>query len=643
MRRGTVVLVIRAFAVGIFVTCGALQGALGAEERVNVDQGWSDKQRGTWYTTSQGSRLIPLSWIRALEQPGAPLDGTARLFLDPDHIKKFAYLPSDSGKPESLPIGFAIDKQDDRQFSEITKLRWKSPQSKNEPWLGLTCSACHTAELTYQGKRLRIDGGPTLADFQNFMKALNRALVETRDDQNKWDRFASAVLKGVDKASNRALLKSELAKLIVWQLKVEQANETPLEYGYGRLDAFGHIFNKVLLRVEAEDAQPKNPSDAPVSYPFLWNIHQQDKVQWNGIAPNLSISESLDVGALGRNVGEVVGVFGDVKLLPIGPAINGYRSSVNVNNLVLLEQLVSKLRPPAWPDVFPAIDPVKWEAGKNIFNNMNGGCVTCHDVLPRNDIATKVEVKMTPLRGPKAIGTDPWMACNAYTYEALSGVLRNTPKKFVAFSSLPLKENAALADMLGTTVIGILWNKKDEVLDSLGTRINPNIDVFDQHKGPLAFNPNELLAQLLERLHDDTKAERLKHCMTETSPILAYKGRPLTGIWATPPYLHNGSVPTLYDLLLPPDQRPASFSLGTREFDPVKVGYVTEPTADNRPLWPDEIFVFHARDDSGNPIAGNANMGHDYGNAALQPEDRMALIEYMKAIGGHREGSKIVP
>jgi len=243
MRWGTVDLVTRAFAVGIFVTCGTLQCALGAEERVNVDQGWSDKQKGTWYTTSQGSRLIPLSWIRALEQPGLPLDGTARLFLDPDHIKKFGYLPSDSGKPESLPIGFAIDRQDDRQFSEITKRRWKSPQSKNEPWLGLTCSACHTAELTYQGKRLRIDGGPTLADFQRFMKTLNRALVETRDDQNKWNRFASVVLKGVDKESNRALLKGELANLIAWQLKVEQANETPLEYGYGRLDAFGHIFN----------------------------------------------------------------------------------------------------------------------------------------------------------------------------------------------------------------------------------------------------------------------------------------------------------------------------------------------------------------------------------------------------------------
>src|SRR5450631_112903 len=127
------------------------------------------------------------------------------------------------------------------------------------------------------------------------------------------------------------------------------------------------------------------------------------------------------------------------------------------------------------------------------------------------------------------------MACNAYTYEALSGVLHNTPKKFVAFSSLPLKENAALADMLGTSVIGILWNKKDEVLDSLGTRINPNIDVFDQHKGPLAFNPNELLAQLLERLHDDTKAERLKHCMTETSPISSGRHRLICTTGRYPP------------------------------------------------------------------------------------------------------------
>jgi hypothetical protein len=606
-----------------------------ADEFVNLDQGWSIKQKVAWYTRSQGSRLIPLSWFRALEQPGQAPSAGRRMFLDPAYIRTFGYLPSDSG-PGRLPIGFAIDTQDDSNFSEITRLRWKSAQSSRESWVGLNCAACHTAEMTYQGKRLRVEGGPTLADFQRFMKAYRGALVETRDDSGKWNRFASDVLKGADRPSNRAMLKSELGKLIDWQLKVEAANDTPLQYGYGRLDAFGHIFNKVLLRVEASDAQPKNPSDAPVSYPFLWNIHQHDKVQWNGIAPNMRapLSPSLDIGALGRNVGEVIGVFADLKLRPPFLAITGYRSSVRVDNLVYLEQLVSQLKPPAWPDVFPPIDANLWEAGRDLFK---AGCAGCHTPLQRDDLTTRIKAQMTPLGGQKPIGTDPWMACNAYSYEARTGVLELTPEKFIVGSSVPLKDRAAVADMLGTTVVGVLWNKKKDVLDNFGMPVTPDLAVFEQQKALVTIDPNATLQKLLATVHDDTKADRLKRCMSDTSsPILAYKGRPLTGIWATPPYLHNGSVPTLYDLLLPPSERPASFSLGTREFDPSKVGYVTAPAPDGRATWPDDIFVFKTRDDAGQPIQGNLNDGHDYGNAAFKPEERMALIEYMKAIGGRR-------
>src|SRR5207248_7345886 len=75
--------------------------------------------------------------------------------------------------------------------------------------------------------------------------------------------------------------------------------------------------------------------------------------------------------------------------------------------------------------------------------------------------------------------------------------------------------------------------------------------------------------------------------------LLSYKARSLNGIWATAPYLHNGSVPTLYDLLLPPnpedaknpsaavecrpvpagvEYRPCKFMVGSRELDPEKVG-----------------------------------------------------------------------
>ena len=56
-------------------------------------------------------------------------------------------------------------------------------------------------------------------------------------------------------------------------------------------------------------------------------------------------------------------------------------------------------------------------------------------------------------------------------------------------------------------------------------------------------------------------------------PYGPYAARPLYGIWAAAPYLHNGSVPTLHDLLLPPEQRPKTFALGGREYDPVKLGF----------------------------------------------------------------------
>ena len=55
-----------------------------------------------------------------------------------------------------------------------------------------------------------------------------------------------------------------------------------------------------------------------------------------------------------------------------------------------------------------------------------------------------------------------------------------------------------------------------------------------------------------------------------------YKGRPLDGIWATAPYLHNGSVANLDDLLKPAAQRASSFTVGNRSFDPVHGGFVTD-------------------------------------------------------------------
>jgi hypothetical protein len=101
-------------------------------------------------------------------------------------------------------------------------------------------------------------------------------------------------------------------------------------------------------------------------------------------------------------------------------------------------------------------------------------------------------------------------------------------------------------------------------------------------------------------------------------PQAAYAARVLTGIWAAGPYLHNGSVPTLWELLKPPAERMTRFAVGHREFDPVRVGLDTA-AAPGRAM-------FQVNDRN-----GNGNGGHDYGTA-LPEADRWALIEYMKTL-----------
>ena len=120
-------------------------------------------------------------------------------------------------------------------------------------------------------------------------------------------------------------------------------------------------------------------------------------------------------------------------------------------------------------------------------------------------------------------------------------------------------------------------------------------------------------------------------CRTNSAVELAYKVRPLNGIWATPPYLHNGSVPTIEDLLGDPEKRPPTFYLGSREYDPVKLGYKTDPITNG--------FKFDTS------IRGNSNRGHEFRKdfskdkeikGVIGPElsegDRKALIEYLKTL-----------
>jgi mono/diheme cytochrome c family protein len=100
-----------------------------------------------------------------------------------------------------------------------------------------------------------------------------------------------------------------------------------------------------------------------------------------------------------------------------------------------------------------------------------------------------------------------------------------------------------------------------------------------------------------------------------------YASHPLDGIWLRAPFLHNGSVPTLHDLLSPPDERPKTFFRGNDVYDSVNVGYVTDVAAANGRTF----FPFDTTQ------KGNGNGGHLYG-ISLSPEEKDELIEYLKTL-----------
>lgn len=594
-----------AMAVGLVSAC--VPGGGGASVGTRT-QGWTETDRYGWYRGTQGSRLMPLAWFNALEQPGS-----TAAFNDTGFLTSFGYIPPAAADKIRLPIGFAVDRQPDTAL-KVTQLRWYAGQrgdSKEsaEPWLGLNCSACHTAELSYQGKALRIDGGPGLGDFQSFIEAVDKALVQTRADPAKFDRFAAKVLAGKDNPANRASLTQALGALIDWQAQTERMNATPLRYGYARVDAFGHIYNKIVLFAGAPDPII-NPSDAPVSYPFLWNIGKQGQVQWNGAAQNNRLSlgggRTLEYGAMGRNAGEVIGVFGEVMVEPVGglgSQLKGFKSSVNAANLDSLETILTRLESPAWPAAFPAIDTAKASAGKAIFAQR---CAGCHKTPDLQKPGEPTETMHRFSKTAPANLTDIWMACNAFTYDGRSGRLKGTKEGY--FTGEPLPAIAPVGTMLATTVKGALVGKKGDILKTAGNSF------FGVHRPPeiFAFDTSGMTAA-------QARAARKQACIAGDNALLAYKARPLDGIWATAPYLHNGSVPTLYDLLLPAAQRPKSFGLGTRAYDPAKVGYAAT-AADNR-------FTYVTTD-----IEGNSNAGHDYGAGKLADADRWALLEYMKTL-----------
>ncbi|WKE65308.1 cytochrome c [Gallaecimonas kandeliae] len=687
---------------------------------------WDPDQRQLYYRTPQGTVLpqgagdaaLRYDWFLALEQPMSRSS-----FADPLFLRRFRFL-ADPVDPDGLPVGFTR--------RHVASLR--------DDVLDINCSACHTGQLNYSkdGRRyaLRVDGGQAMHAFTDlemgsFGPTLISALAETWANPLKFERFAEKVLK---KGGSRAQLHAQLGDTLKAFLAIKQNNPLahlyPTREGFGRTDALGRIANTLF----GDHLDPANlqPSAAPVSYPYLWNMWKFNWVQYNG-----SVAQPL-----ARNVGEALGVGADIQLLDKDgkalPPDQRFHSSVQVQGLEKIERALQQLPQPQWPeDILGKVDRAKAEQGRALFAQH---CSQCHGPHLASGPRQQAEapLKKSPadqwlieVIGLDHIGTDPSAADNFMTKtydlsatgldqagisallaprlkrqlardmlmrlqelaadqaltEAARGDFAALAKAFPAPDALAdagfqpdqapaikavlnrydLKASAALSPDFQTPQLycdhqcqlDALWFDLDLALDHIDTSLKA-LDPKHLTEG-LGLNLVGLLVKQRYYQDHDVTAEQ-QRCLEGfgaldlPQQIAGYKPRPLGGVWATPPFLHNGSVPNLYQMLVPAAERDQRFFLGPREYDPVHLGYITKPLPGGEP----DGFWFDTRE------PGNHNSGHSFEASPAQwqafeadpkghplpkgvigprlsEQERMALLEYLKIHTDNPSGEPYQP
>ncbi len=637
-----------------------------------LDQGWGlDREspgRELYYYTAQGSGMhgIRYKWFVNLERPFH----TTR-FADPDHLRALNFVVDPAAtpaNPDQLPVGFA------RRYDDTVK----------DDVVDVTCAACHTGQLnvtnrqTGQTTAIRIDGGESMAAFTDvnmgsFQVELGGSVLETLLNPLKFLRFSRRVLCSSDDSLS--------AKFKLWRNLADVSKELgqtflgsswpwryPVQEGYGRTDALTRISNVVF----GDHVTSKNYhiGNAPVSYPYLWNIWKFNWVQYNA-----SVSEPL-----ARNVSEALGVGAKFQFIddyghPLPPN-ERYQTSVEFEDLTRIEATLQKLKPPPWPeDLLGKIDHARADKGKVLFEQL---CVHCHGPHVASEalknFASPGRLPSDPMWDIRTVdkayvGTDPTEADNFLHYsvdltrtgltaDEVMPMLRTemeTQKARYAVLIPALKKETAAGKrpgvdqaMLDDYALQLAEMEKFPVTDESIAQKLGAMDLRALNAGDALNTVGMMIRHKFYRDHhieyeSDHEIRGTTHACFAGFDALdipqvtdEYKPRPLEGVWATPPFLHNGSVPNLYELLSPIEERSRRFYIGRREFDPVKVGYVTDPgDGSTSGFWMDTT------------VPGNLNTGHQFRGddpsqgskgqrpagvigRALTPEERLEIIEYLK-------------
>jgi len=513
-----------------------------------LEQGWDVEQRAAFYQTTQGSRMLPYDWFLNLE-----VEKGCQKLSAASNLRKMGFLVDERSdtNPDKLPVGLAKD---------VDPVKGDS--------IGLTCAACHTGQLKYKGSTVRIDGGQSMIDLEQLQNGILASLEATLKNDQKFARFSKKIIGKLASDDQRNDLTAKVIHYRDWWKGRIERSKGLTPHGPSRTDAFTIIANEITcysLNIPENCAA----AVAPNQYPFLWNTPDFEWVQYNSSVHS----------PLGRNVGEVTGVFAETEIRSDGSV----GSSANINNLYDLEELLKKLHAPAWPEkILGKIDTGLANQGDAIFAEK---CLSCHTEDPQ------------PRTEPNKYGT----TFAKVNFETPLSVLQTDSTAAYAFATRRALPGAFLPIVNALGIVGA--DNKVPVASLLNISGSAILKEF--------FTTGDLLRSPIEYLG---YRESLSPTIAQ---LTTYKARPLNGVAFTAPYLHNGSVASMYELLLPAAERLDKFYVGSKQFDPINLGFSTKREAHSVMLDTSTL--------------GNGNSGHEFGTD-LSHDERMAVIEYIKTL-----------
>lgn len=586
--------------------------------------GLTAEERGRFYHLDEGGEIIPLDWLRALTS-----SRTGRPFME--RLERIGFI-ADPDDPHGLPVGMSV--------------RRSRSLPGGPEMVGVTCAVCHVGQLEYRGRAVRIEGGTNMLSFDLFLEDIGKSIAATLQSPREVYAFLHRLMEQKDARSALAARRSHAARILAEIPSLDALGDVgSLEKRLGgRLERLFH--EEVARPVEelvAASARPAAAGTTPRSgLGRLVERGEEDirELVAEGVAAGRVLGRLAAVGERAAAVRELLGEFRETVILLKARAdllvkLSGQVSGPNKIAMtpggpgrgddwaIIRNQILPASA--AIPVVQPLKFPPLWGFGRLTWLHYDGNTTS---VMQRN--------------AGQSLGTgamfDP--ETHASTVEPRNlHELEQLARKLVA-PRWPAAVFGAVDDAAAARG-KLLWGKHCQDCHTFAAD-PPLHDVAEIGTDPLrarVFDTpvdgkpfKDVLAAAADRYlnaaYDRTgvsveERQAIEPKRAEWRRTGKYTTRDLASAWASPPYLHNGSVPTLHDLLQPAAERPRTFWLGHREYDPERLGYaaVSPPTDPRGVDYP--AFEFDTA------LPGNSNAGHEYGTA-LSAAEKRDLLEYLK-------------